>query len=80
MASLTIKGIPEGWMDRLRESAQTHRRSLNSEVIYRLERSVEVGSVDADRFLARIRARQARSSIPPLTDEFLDRAIEEGRP
>jgi antitoxin FitA len=80
MASLTIKGIPDELLQRLREVAAEHRRSLNSEVIYRLERSVEKSPVDPEAFLARLHARQARSTAPPLTDEFLEKAIDEGRP
>ena len=33
-----------------------------------------------EAILARIRARDAGFSGPPLTDELLERAIEEGRP
>ena len=80
MPSLTIKGIPEELLARLREVAAEHRRSLNSEVIYRLERSVQAPSLDPEAFLARVRARRASFTGPPLTDEFLERAIEEGRP
>ena len=79
MASLTIKGIPDELLQRLREIAAEHRRSLNSEVIHRLERSVERSAVDPELFLARVRALNARAPLPPLTDEFLERAIEDGR-
>jgi antitoxin FitA len=80
MASLTIKGIPDELLERLREIAAEHRRSLNSEVIYRLERSVERPTLDPEHFIARVRALNARAPVPPLTDEFLERAIGEGRP
>jgi antitoxin FitA len=81
MASLTIKGIPDDLLERLREVAAENRRSLNSEVIYRLERSVEpTRAVDPEVFLARVRALNAQAPVPPLTDEFLQRAIDEGRP
>ena len=80
MASLTIKGIPDELLEKLRETAAEHRRSLNSEVIYRLERSVERPAVDPEALLGRIRARRTRFQGPPLTDEFLERAIDEGRP
>ena len=79
MASLTIKGIPDEVLERLREVAAENRRSLNSEVIYRLERSVAGAAVDPEAFLARVRALNARAPLPPLTDEFLEQAIEEGR-
>jgi Uma2 family endonuclease len=43
MSSLTLKGIPESLHERLRHVAESNRRSLNAEVIHRLERSVETG-------------------------------------
>ena len=80
MSSLTIKGIPEQLLERLRESAARHRRSLNGEVLYRLEHSINVRQIDVEEILTRIQARHARSPIPPLTDELLEKAIDEGRP
>ncbi|HUR91514.1 MAG TPA: Arc family DNA-binding protein [Gemmatimonadaceae bacterium] len=44
MASLTLKGVPGDLLARLKREAAEHRRSLNGEVIYRLENSV----ADAD--------------------------------
>jgi plasmid stability protein len=80
MASLTIKGVPDEVLERLRRSAEEHRRSLNSEVIHRLERSVGSVPIDPDAYLARVRRLQERTSLPPLTDEMLDEARREGRP
>ena len=80
MASLTIKGIPEPLLSRLRRSAEQHRRSLNSEVLYRLERSVESVAVEPEAALARIRKLRERVALPPLTEELLEQASAEGRP
>ncbi len=80
MASLTIKGIPENLLDLLRRRAEQHRRSLNSEVLHLLERSVGSTSIDPEAVLTRIRRLQERTQLPPLNDELLDRAISEGRP
>lgn len=80
MPSLTIKGIPDELLDNLRRSAETNRRSINSEVLLRLERSVGRAPIDPEEFLSRIRARRARLQVPPLTDEFLAQAKAEGRP
>ncbi|HEX6039017.1 FitA-like ribbon-helix-helix domain-containing protein [Longimicrobium sp.] len=79
MASLTIKGIPDELLDDLRRSAEANRRSINSEVLLRLERSVGRASIDPEEFLSRVRARRARMELPPLTDEFLAEARAEGR-
>jgi plasmid stability protein len=40
MASLTLKGIPDELLAQLKREAAEQRRSLNGEVLYRLERSV----------------------------------------
>jgi plasmid stability protein len=80
MASLTVKGIPEDLLERLRRSAESHRRSVNSEVLYRLERSLEGPVIDPEVFLARVRRLQERTPAPPLTDELLNQAKNEGRP
>lgn len=80
MATLTIKGIPEPLLNRLRRSAEQHRRSLNSEVLYRLERSIESSAVEPAAVLARIRKLRESAPLPPLTDDLLRQATEEGRP
>lgn len=42
MSNLTLKGIPRALHERLRDVAEANRRSLNGEIIHRLERSLEV--------------------------------------
>jgi antitoxin FitA len=80
MPSLTIKSVPVELLEQLKASAAAHRRSLNSEVLVRLERSVGRIPVDPDAFLARVDALQRRVSLPPLTDALLEQARTEGRP
>ena len=80
MASLTIKGIPPNLLDQLRSRARHHRRSLNSEVLHLLERSVGSTPVDPDAALRRIRRLQERTQLPALNDDILEQAINEGRP
>lgn len=80
MASFTIKGIPDPLLEQLRRSAEQHRRSLNSELLFRLERSVASTPMDADALLTRVRALRERARLPHLTDAMLQEAIDEGRP
>jgi hypothetical protein len=80
MASLTIKGVPEQVLERLRDSAAANRRSLNSEVLYRLEQSIQHRVAEPEVFLARARELRARTPLPGLTDEALRRMKDEGRP
>jgi Uma2 family endonuclease len=42
MSNLTLKGIPGDLHQRLRDASDANRRSLNGEVIHRLERSLEL--------------------------------------
>ena len=80
MPSLTIKNVPDDLYKRLKESANEHRRSVNSEVIICLERALRSRRVDPEAFLSRIDALHKQVSLTPLTDEVLLRAKEEGRP
>ncbi len=80
MPGLTIKNIPQELFDRLKENAARHRRSINSEVIVCLEKVLQSSPVDPKTLLRRIENFQQTLSVPPLTDEFLKQAKEEGRP
>ena len=80
MANLTIKGIAPELLDQLSSRARQSRRSLNSEVLHLLESSVGGGPVGVDTTLVRIRRLQERTRLPPLTDDLLDGAINDGRP
>lgn len=79
MATLTLKGVPEDLLHRLRKVAETNRRSLNREVIDRLARSVEVRPFDPESFLAEADAFRNRLRLRPLTDDTIRRAKRAGR-
>jgi len=60
--NLTLKNVPAEVYDRLKASALSHRRSLNSEAIVCLESALIPGRVSpADRIA---RARALRSNLP----------------
>ncbi len=80
MTTLTIKNVPERLHKRLKESARQHRRSINSEAIFCLERVFGVHRVDPKEFLAEVKAMQKRMPYVHLTEEFLRAAKNEGRP
>ena len=77
--NLTIKNIPEPLYERLKAVARSNRRSLNSEVIYRLERSLGAAAADPETLLGCVRAVRERAELPYLTDERLRAARDEGR-
>jgi plasmid stability protein len=60
--TLTLKNIPVEVYERLKASAETHRRSLNSEAIVCLEAVLLPGRVDPGERIAR--ARALREALP----------------
>ncbi|HEX7328544.1 MAG TPA: Arc family DNA-binding protein [Casimicrobiaceae bacterium] len=60
--TMTLKNIPDEVYERLKASAETHRRSLNSEAIVCLESVLVPGRVAVSERLAR--ARTLRASLP----------------
>lgn len=64
MSSLTLKGVPESLHERLRDLAESSRRSLNAEVIHRLERSVDADDGGAARVRERATAVYGAGALP----------------
>jgi hypothetical protein len=64
----------------LKKTAEQHRRSLNSEVIVCLERSLQRTGSDARSILARARDLRSRTLRPLLNDKRLSAARNIGRP
>jgi plasmid stability protein len=79
MLTLTIKNIPPQLYERLKISAQIHRRSINSEVLTCLEETLRSRRVDPETFLSRLNALHREISLPFLTDEALQKMKVEGR-
>ena len=78
MATLTLKNIPDELHALLKESAERNRRSLNSEILIRLESALTAPVVDAR---AHVRALKAFTDAQPMTDHTLiDRYKRYGRP
>ena len=78
--TLTLKNIPAELYGRLKEAAEAHRRSLNSEVIVCLESILLPQKISVDQRLAQ--ARQLRQALPSGAFNASDIAQlrEEGRP
>jgi len=79
MASLTLKGVSDQLLKRLRRVAEANRRSLNREVIERLERSLEARRLDPDSLLARADTLRARLALDPLDDATIRLLKRSGR-
>ena len=69
MPALTLKGIPEEVMDRIRELADTERRSLNQQAILLLERAV---AEQPNSFGTAYRQFREQHGPSPLTEGDFD--------
>jgi antitoxin FitA len=79
-ATITLKNIPDEIYHSLKQAADAHHRSINSEAIACLERVLLPSKAGNDEHLAR--ARQIRESLRGKAFKAADiaQAIEQGRP
>lgn len=77
--TLTLKGLPDEVYGRLKESAVANHRSLNSEIISRLQSQVMPNRTTAQEHIAAIRATRARISEVPFDHADIDQFKREGR-
>lgn len=77
--TLTLKNIPDAVYERLRASAEMHRRSLNSEAIVCLESMLLPTRMPPAERLAR--ARELRAALPKgkFSARDIDAAKRQGR-
>jgi plasmid stability protein len=80
MPALTLKNIPDDLYKRLKEAAQAHRRSLNSEILYCVERTLNPYRIDVSEHLSAARKIREKTAKYPLTDDLLNAAKNNGRP
>jgi plasmid stability protein len=81
MATITLKNIPDALYQRLKMLAKQRHRSLNSEIIHNLEKSLGVAAEDPH--LLREQIEEYRNRITKrgqLTPEEIEKSINEGRP
>ena len=80
MPALTVKNIPDDLYSRLKEAARVHRRSLNSEILYCVERMLVPYRIEASDHLAMARKLREKTAAYVLTDELIDSTKNDGRP
>jgi plasmid stability protein len=80
MPSITVKNVPADLYERLKQSAQANRRSINAEIIVCIERAVSPQRVDPETVIARARELREKTATYRITDQDLNAAKEEGRP
>ena len=80
MPTVTVKNIPADLYERLKQSAQAHRRSINSEIIVCIERAVSPQRVDPEQVIVRARQLREATTAHRITDEEMNAAKADGRP
>lgn len=80
MPTITVKNIPAEIYEKLKRAAEANHRSINSEIIACIERTVGSHVVDPDELLAEARTLRAQVAGRPITDREFTRAKAAGRP
>ena len=79
MATVTLKNVPEELVRKLEREARNNGRTLNQEVLARLQTSLMSPRRSAGVTVKALRRLHQRlAGLPPLTDSFLRRARHEG--
>lgn len=77
MLTLTLKNIPQDLHAMLKESAEKNRRSLNSEILLRLESDFAAPTVDPETYAKELKAFTAR--LPRVEHAKVTRYKRQGR-
>lgn len=80
MPTITVKNIPEDLYARLKAAAESNRRSINGEIINRIDKSLSPRRTPTDALLARIRKLHDSYEGPSLSVEQIEDARSDGRP
>jgi len=80
MPDVALRGMSPELHENLKRAAERSHRSLNGEILARLEASVRTSTVDVHILLGRIQERRARSGIPSLGADELRALKQAGRP
>ncbi|PCI65522.1 MAG: DNA-binding protein [Piscirickettsiaceae bacterium] len=79
MPTITLKNIPEQLYDTLKNTAQAHHRSMNSEILYCVEKVLGTHKFDVAEQIYAARRLRAKTSAYHISDEELNIAKNEGR-
>jgi len=79
MYNITVKNIPDDLYEKIKITARGNRRSINNEIITRLDKTLKSKKIDIDSFIRMIEKFQDNIKIPPLADDLITTAKEEGR-
>ena len=79
MATITVKDIPDELYRRLKTAAASNRRSINREIISRIEQSLRSRRVTAEQILARVQLLHETYDERALSIEQVEAARRVGR-
>ena len=80
MPTITLKNIPDDLYLQLKDAARAHRRSLNSEILYCVERALGTHKIDVADHLSMAKKLREKTSGHPATNDELTAAKNDGRP
>lgn len=80
MTTITVKNIPDDVYQRLKAAAQSNRRSINSEVIWRIEQSLGGRTASPETLLTEARELRRLTENHPVSNKMFNQAKQEGRP
>ena len=80
MAKITVENVPENLYQALKQAAKENQRSLQAEIMLRLEQSVNSSSIDPDKFIADARVLRTQTAVYIASNDELMNAKNTGRP
>ena len=80
MPDVALRGLSSELHQALKRAAERSHRSLNGEILARLEASLGTSTLDVEALLVRIEARRTRTPIPNLDEAGLRGLKQAGRP
>ena len=80
MATITLKNIPDSLYDQIKRSAQSNRRSINSEIITCIEKALRSRKINSDKVLAAARALRKKAGGHLFKERDIAKIKNSGRP
>jgi hypothetical protein len=80
MANLALRGLSVDMYTTLTRAAKRNHRSMNGEILARLEASILPATANAEDVLARVAARSEGLCLPTLSEGLLRDLRDSGRP
>ncbi len=79
MVSVTVKNIPDDLYEQLKQAANAHHRSVNSELIYCLEKTFRPTPVYASELADKAQKLRSRVAAARLDTDEINAARNQGR-